>query len=103
MAEGESTNSGKSASRPYGIFSEANITAEMLTDEAREELHKKLGVEAPYQALVRVGGAVQANPKAALTTLGETRDLNGEYDVIADSAVTKLPAKTATKRTVSIG
>lgn len=96
--------------RQYGVFTEEVI--DLAEDPAAviEKLKEIVGKDAKGEqipkvtVLVRVGRAVESDPKRALNAVGSARDLNGAYEVIADSSRSKYDKVTSKiERTIQIG
>ena len=112
---GEAQGSGGKNERPYGVFTEVEIKfADFEDDPAKllQLLKETVGKDPdkPDQYLgravwlVRMGKAKANDPRAAIKKLGEARDLNGDFEVIADSARNAFPnVRAGTRRVVEIG
>lgn len=104
---GQATESTQPASkdRPYGVFSEETLELKGDDKELLEQIKKHLPDDAKEAViLVRVGKAVEKDPKGAIQALGGFRDLDGDYVVIADNSRNEFKGvKSELKRSVSIG
>lgn len=96
-----------SKDREYGVYVEETISFE--GDDAAEKAFAALKKHATESqtgivVLVKAGRAIAANPKSAVENLGTVRDLDGDYDVAANSSFKRFPeVKSSLKRSVSIG
>lgn len=86
--------------RPYGIYEQQVLTLDQAGIDA---LKARYPDTAELTILVAYGRAIEGDPKKALTAVGQSKDLDGDYTIIADSAKTVLPAKVKTERNVQIG
>lgn len=89
--------------RRYGVYVEVEVDVSSAAGrkEAMDALSK---IECDGVVLARVNRAAGALPRKALENLAEIRDLDGDYKVIAESAINDFPGvKTASKRSISFG
>lgn len=100
----------KSNLRQYAVFTEQVIDLNEDPAAIIEKLKTIVGKDhqnnpiPSVTVLVRVGRAKESDPKKAIQAVGDARDLQGDYEVIADSARNKYPGVTsAVRRVVSIG
>lgn len=102
-AAGQAPAAAKTKTRPYGVYAEETI--DTSDAEAIQKLIKHLAQnQVSITVLVKVGRAVSNDPRSAVQELGKHRDLDGDYGVIADNAITALPnVKSKLERTVAIG
>lgn len=97
----------KDDNRQYGVYTE--VTLDLSSAAARKEAIEGLASllvkdQGTLTVLAKVGRAVAPSPRQAITSLGQVRDLDGDYEVVADSSRNKFPkVKTAVRRDVSIG
>lgn len=95
--------------REYTVLEEItlDLSTKAAQKDAAEELAKRIVSEAQQGKLtvhVRIGGAVAEDPRKAIKNLGQVRELDGDYEVVANSTITKFPkVKTSTEVNVSIG
>jgi hypothetical protein len=93
--------------RPYSVFRRISLDlngdpAEIVETLRREHVVPGVNEDKPCYLLMRVGKASAFLPKPAIETVGELRDLNGSYEVIADGS-RKTFDNVRTGRRVSIG
>lgn len=101
----ETETAAASKERPYGVFSEITIDLSADAEKIVEQI-KECVAEGAKDAtvLVRVGRANADAPRAALTSVGQLTDLDGDYQVIADNSRNTFDkVKSEVKRSVSIG
>lgn len=94
----------KSKTRQYGIYAEETVNIEDAA--AALEAIKKHAVEGQTSVtiLVKVGRAEAGTPRVAIQKLGGVRDLDGDYDVIAEGARSRFDSvKSKLERQVAIG
>lgn len=93
---------GSSNQRGYGVFQK--VVLDPNAENALEKLKELQIGEKPLYLLVRMAACQAAGPKAAVTAVGEARDLDGDYEAIADSSRNEFKnVKSETRRSVSIG
>lgn len=99
----EASNDGGKNSRSYSVVKELALN---LSDPERaiEQLKEVVGEDAgSVEVFVRVGKAVEKDPAKALGAVGEMKELNGDFDVIADSAIVRKSITTETKTVAKVG
>lgn len=95
----------KDSTRRYGVFEELELDMTKPAEEIVALLQQRqLPDQAKLTVLVRIGRAQQTEPRKAIDAVGQARDLDGDYQVIADSSRTTYKnVKSKTERTVTIG
>lgn len=95
----------KDKNRNYTIFTEVEIDfGDDAGSKAALEQIEALGAEGKATVLVRVGRALAPDPKKGLEMLANMRDLDGDYEVIAETARNKFEkVTTKQERVVKIG
>lgn len=88
-------------SRSYSVVKEIAINLSGDAAHVLEQLKEIVGEDAgSAEVLVRVGKAMEKDPGKALGAVGELKNLNGEFDVIADSGIVRKSIETE-KKTIS--
>lgn len=86
--------------RTYKVLVEEALD---LSDGAKlvAYLKEKFG-DGPIQIYVQFSKAAGKTPPEALNNLAQVKPLNGDYDVVAESAIVRKSVKTETKAVTSI-
>lgn len=86
--------------RPYRI----GVDVEGTLDEIMDKLREMVPEGEKAKIFLHVGNSTASTPRAAITYLAEHKNLNGDYDVVADAAFTHYPnVRVEQKPRVSIG
>lgn len=100
----------KSTNRQYGVFHELVIDLMDEPQKTVDKLKEIIGKDSDGKqiekitVLARVGRAISDTPTKAIKAVGASRDLQGDYDVIADSSRTTFKGVVSkVERTVQIG
>lgn len=91
--------------RTYGVFSEQALDLSGDAKEIVEQLKAFLPKgQTSLTVLVRLGKIVAGTPREGVTNFGQVRELDGDYEVIADNSRNEFKnVKTKKETTVSIG
>ncbi len=88
--------------RPYKILSEITVDLGGSDADIANAVREAFGSEGKTPVLGIVGSAMQTTARKALAAVAEAKTLNGDFQIIADAAVTKLSVKVETKTKASI-
>ena len=72
--------------RSYGVYVEAKGTIDDLIEFLKENVEP--GQDGTI--LLKFAGIMQSTPRKSMSALGDARDLNGDYKVIADNQITEF-------------
>lgn len=96
----------KDPNRPYTIFTKLDfdLTSDAGIATAIESLKAVVDKDGKIAVLATVGKVLGDAPKKAIQNLGEIKDLDGDYTVIADNSFNPFSGvKSKTKRSVTFG
>lgn len=106
-ADTSATASNKT-NKEYGVFTELSLSLgsaqerKASAEQLAELVHAS--AEGKITVLVRMGNVIATEPKKALGQLGQHRELDGDYEVIAATSRNKFEkVKTKKEVVVSIG
>lgn len=102
--EPEPETAGKPNTRAYRVYESIKLPLNVKPADLLKILQGKYGSDGTIDVLVHINKVTADAPKKAVEAVGELKDLDGNYEAVAESALNAFPGvKSETRRTVKFG